>query len=102
MVFIILQGCFPCSNVSIIREYECTNGTYGSYYGYNNNHLKVSKSLYIVTILGQLPFMLFTQIAQTWVVQRDSVNTAIIHSYSTLPHNGRIHGLSKKCRYKQT
>ena len=32
MVFIILQGCFPCSNVSIIRECECTNGTYGSYY----------------------------------------------------------------------
>ena len=32
MVFIILQGCFPCSNVLIIRECECTNGTYGSYY----------------------------------------------------------------------
>ena len=28
-------------------------------------------------------------------VQRDSVNTAIINSYSTLPRNGRIHGLSK-------
>ena len=42
----------------------------------------VTKSLYIVTILGQLPFMLFTEIAQTWVAQRDSVNTAIIHSYS--------------------
>ena len=27
--------------------------------------------------------MLFTEIAQTWVVQRDSVNMAIIHSYST-------------------
>ena len=39
--------------------------------------------------------MLFTEIAQTWVVQRDSVNTAIIHSYSTLPRNGRIHGLSE-------
>ena len=25
----------------------------------------------------------------------DSVNTAIIHSYSTLPRNWRIHGLSK-------
>ena len=53
---------------------------------YNNNNnqplLKVSKSLYIVTVLGQLPFMLFTEIAQTWTIQRDSVNTAIIHSYS--------------------
>ena len=36
-------------------------------------------------ILRQLPFMLFTEIVQTWVVQRDSVNTAIIHSYSTYP-----------------
>ena len=36
MVFIILPGCFPCSNVSIIRECECTNGTDGSYYGTNN------------------------------------------------------------------
>ena len=62
----------------------------------NQPSLKVTKSLYIVTILGQLPFMLFTEIAQTWAVQRDSVNTAIIHSYSTLPRNGRIHGLSKK------
>ena len=35
MVFIILQGCFPCSNVSIIRECECTNGMYGSYYATN-------------------------------------------------------------------
>ena len=51
---------------------------------YNNQpFLKVTKSLYIVTILGQLPFTLFTEIAQTWAVQRDSVNTAIIHSYST-------------------
>ena len=33
-------------------------------------------------------------------VQRDGVNTAIIHSYSTLPRNGRIHELSKKYRYK--
>ena len=48
-----------------------------------------------MTHLGQLPFMLFTEMAQTWAVQRDSVNTAIIHSYSTLPRNGRIHGLSK-------
>ena len=37
--------------------------------------------------------MLFTEIARTWAVQRDNVNTAIIHSYSTLPRNGRIHGL---------
>ena len=48
-----------------------------------------------MTHLGQLPFMLFTEIAKTWVVQRDSVNTAIINSYSTLPRNGRIHGLSE-------
>ena len=36
-----------------------------------------------MTYLGQLPFMLFTEIARTWAVQRDSVNTVIIHSYST-------------------
>ena len=36
MVFIILQGCFPCSNVSILRECECTNGTYGSYYDHKH------------------------------------------------------------------
>ena len=36
-----------------------------------------------MTDLGQLPFTLFTEIAQTWVVQKDSVNTSIIHSYST-------------------
>ena len=29
------------------------------------------------------------------VVQRDSVNTTIIHLYSTLLRNGRIHGLSE-------
>ena len=39
--------------------------------------------------------MLFTEIDQALAVQRDSVNTAIIHSYSTLPRNGRIHGLSE-------
>ena len=27
--------------------------------------------------------MLFTEIARTWAVQRDSVNTTIIRSYST-------------------
>ena len=69
----------------------------------NNNQplLKVTKSLYIMTNLGQLAFMLFTQITRTWVVQGDNVNTSIIHLYSTLPRNGRIHGLSKKYRYKQ-
>ena len=56
----------------------------------NQLPLKVTKSLYIVTILGQLPFMLFTEIAQTWAVQRDSVNTAIIHSYSTLGPLGAL------------
>ena len=61
---------------------------------------KVTKSLYIVTHLGQLPFMLFTKMARTWAIQEDSVHTSIIHSYSTLARNGRIHGLSKKYRYK--
>ena len=37
-----------------------------------------------MTILGQLPFTLFTEIAQTWVVQRDGMNTDIIYLYSTL------------------
>ena len=39
----------------------------------NNNNQplqKVTKSLYTVTNLGQLPFMLFTQMARTWVVHR--------------------------------
>ena len=39
--------------------------------------------------------MLIPNIARTWVVQRDSVNTSIKHFYLTLPHNGRIHGISK-------
>ena len=39
--------------------------------------------------------MLFTEIARTWVIQRDSVNTAIIPSYSTILRNARIHGLSE-------
>ena len=55
---------------------------------------KVTKSHYLVIVLGQLPFTLFIEIAQTWVVQRESVNTAIIQSYLTLPRNGRIHGLN--------
>ena len=38
--------------------------------------------------------------ARTWAIKEDSVNTAIIHSYSTLPRNGRIHEVSKKYRYK--
>ena len=50
----------------------------------NNQPLqKVTKSLYIVTHLGQLPFMLFTQMARTWAIKEDSVNTSIIHWYST-------------------
>ena len=44
---------------------------------------KVTKSLYIVTHLGQLPFMLFTQMARTWTLKEDSVDTSIIHWYST-------------------
>ena len=44
---------------------------------------KVTKSLYIVTHLGQLPFILFTQMARTWALKEDSVNTTIIHWYST-------------------
>ena len=48
---------------------------------------KVTKSLYIVTHLGQLPFILFTQMARTWALKEDSVNTTIIHWYSTVrPH----------------
>ena len=49
----------------------------------NNNQLKVTRSVYIVTHLGQLPFMLFTQMARTWAIQEDSGNTSIIHWYST-------------------
>ena len=30
-----------------------------------------------------MPFMLFTEMARTWVVQGDSVNMSIIHLYST-------------------
>ena len=62
---------------------------------------KVTKSLYIVTHLGQLPFMLITQMARTWALKKDSVNTSIIHWYSTLPRNERIHRLSKRYMYKQ-
>ena len=39
--------------------------------------------------------------AQTWAIKEDGVNTTIIHWYSTLPRNRRIHGLSKKYRYRQ-
>ena len=49
---------------------------------------KVTKSLYIMTHLGQLPFVLFTQMAQTWASKEDSVNTTIIHWYSTLSSLG--------------
>ena len=51
---------------------------------YNEPQLKVTKSHYIVTILGQLPFTLFIEIAQTWAVQRKSENTANISSYLTV------------------
>ena len=44
---------------------------------------KVTKSLYIVTHLGQLPFMLIIEMARTWAIKEDSVNTTIIHWYST-------------------
>ena len=47
-------------------------------YKMTKNLTKVTRSLYIVTNLGQLPFMLFTQMARTSAVQRDSVNTSII------------------------
>ena len=51
----------------------------------NNQPLeKVTKSHYIVTHLGQLPFMLFTQMTRTWAIKEDSVNKSIIHWYSTL------------------
>ena len=33
MVFTILGGCFSCVNNTNVCELECTNGTYGSYYG---------------------------------------------------------------------
>ena len=69
------------------RERERDKRRYQYYVKNNNNQntttnsqplQKVTKSLYIV-----ISFILFTEIAQTWVVQRDSVNMAIIHSYST-------------------
>ena len=50
----------------------------------NNQPLqKVTKSLYIVTDLGKLPFMPITEMARTWAIKEDSVNTSIIHLYST-------------------
>ena len=39
--------------------------------------------------------------ARTWALKENSVNTTIIHWYSTLPRNGRIHRLSRRYRYKQ-
>ena len=39
--------------------------------------------------------------ARTWAIKEDSVNTSIIHWYSTLPRNGRIHRLSKNTGKKQ-
>ena len=68
------------------REKEAQRGI--SYYNAtvtNDNQpmQKVTKSLYIVTNLGQLPFMLATEMARTWATKEDSVNTSIIHLYST-------------------
>ena len=39
--------------------------------------------------------MLITEMARTWDIKEDSVNMSIIHWYSTLPRNGRIHGFLK-------
>ena len=50
------------------------NYIYQMQFSYKNNNnqplQKVTKSLYIVTDLGQLPFMLFTQMARTWAVHK--------------------------------
>ena len=54
---------------------------------------KVTKSLYIVTHLGQLPFMLITQMARTWALKEDSLNTSIIHWYST---SGTVTGATSR------
>ena len=35
----------------------------------DNNNVKVTKSHYILTHLGQLPFMLITQMARTWALK---------------------------------
>ena len=57
----------------------------------NNQPLqKVTKSLYIVTHLGQLPFMLITEMARTWDIKEDSVNTSIIHWYWTVLNRGEM------------
>ena len=60
MVFIILQGCFPCSNVSIIRECECTNGTYGSYYAWEYTKIRL-----VVLVRGICPSKLILDVART-------------------------------------
>ena len=80
-----------------VREREAQRGiTLLATVTMNNQPLqKVTKSLYIVIHLGQLPFMLITEMAWTWAIKEDSVNTSIIHWYSTLPCNVRIHWLSK-------
>ena len=99
--FVMMKNlCIPMSKEDTKRERERDRHKETLYFlsdSYKRHQplLKVTKSLYIVTILGQLPFMLFIEITRTWVVQRDNVNTAIIHSYSTLPHNKHIHGLSE-------
>ena len=67
------RGTKSISLLSRMQQLQCKS----------NPQLKVTKSLYIVTHLGQLPFMLFTEMARTWAIQEDSVNTSIIHRYST-------------------
>ena len=48
------------------------------------------KASHILTGLGQLPFDIFTLLSWTYSIQKDNVNMANIHPYSTLPHNGPI------------
>ena len=61
------------------KEYNSINKSMQQSQMNNQPLQKVTKSLYIVTHLGQLPFMLFTQMARTWAIKEDSVNTTIIH-----------------------
>ena len=56
----------------------------------------LQESVYILTDLGQLPFTLFTQNSLNLDCPRDNVNTAILYSYSTLPHNGCIQRVRKE------
>ena len=83
------------------KRYNSINKICNSYKNEQQPLQKVTNSLYIMTHLGQLPFMLITQMARTWALKEDGVNTSIIHWYSTLPRNGRIHRLSKNTGKKQ-